>query len=247
LRMALPVGVVAVFTTMFFGDIQGRLMERQQPMKMAAAEVIYHTTKGAGLSLFATGSFSRAPGHLSHNIQVPHVLSLIADFSWNGTQKGMVEINRAEQAKYGPGSYIPILGVTYWAWRAMIGAGTLMLLLGAWGLLLIRRGRIDRSRLFPRLALLGVVLPILANWSGWVFTEMGRQPWVVYGLLKTSDARSPRVATGDVAFTLSGYIVVYAILILIGGWLMLREMRHGPEPAPGDGEAGPPDALALAY
>jgi cytochrome d ubiquinol oxidase subunit I len=122
-----------------------------------------------------------------------------------------------------------------------------MMLMAIAGLVLMRRRRLEAARWFQRFALLGVVLPILANWAGWVFTEIGRQPWVVYGLLKTSDARSPRVSSGDLVFTLTGYIVIYAILIAIGGWLMLREMRHGPEPEPRDGEPAPSTPLALAY
>ncbi len=247
LRLALPITLVAVIATMAFGDGQGRLMEQQQPMKMASAEVLYNTTKGASFSVFATGSFSGFPGHLSHDLRLPHLLSLIVDLSWNGTEKGIVQINRAEQQKYGPGNYVPILGVTYWSFRGMIGAGVLMLLMTIAGVLLMRRRRIDSARWFQRFALLGIILPILANWSGWIFTEMGRQPWIVYGLLKTSDARSPRVSSGDLVFTLTGYIVVYAILIAIGGWLMLREARHGPDPEPSDGDAAPSAPLALAY
>lgn len=130
----------------------------------------------------------------------------------------------------------------------MIGTGVLMLVLAIWGLVLQRRRRLDRARLFQRFALLGVVLPIVANWSGWVFTEMGRQPWVVYGLLRTSGARSPRVSSGEIIFTLAGYIVIYGILIAIGGWLMVREVRHGPEREPRGGAPAPAgDDLALAY
>ena len=83
---------------------------------------------------------------------------------------------------------------------------------------------------FERAALLGVVLPIIANWCGWIFTEVGRQPWVVFGLLKTSQANSPDVsAPSSIAITLAGYIVIYGVLIAVGGWLMWREVKHGPD------------------
>jgi len=232
LRMALPFTLVAVLATMAFGDGQARLMEKQQPMKMAAAEALYNTTKGASFSIFATAGLERHPSHLSKDIRIPHLLSLISDLSWNGTVKGINQINAAEQKKYGPGDYVPIVGVTYWTFRLMIGAGVLMLLISLGGLWLMRKRKLEVSRRFQKLAVLGFVLPILANWTGWIFTEVGRQPWVVFGLLKTSDARSPNVSSADLIITLSGYIVLYGILIAIGGWLMSREIKHGPEPDP---------------
>jgi cytochrome d ubiquinol oxidase subunit I len=250
LRIALPFTLVAVLATMAFGDGQARLMEHQQPMKMAAAEALFNTTKGASFSVFATAGLTRHPSHLSKDIRIPHLLSLISDFSWNGTVQGINQINAAEQKKYGPGDYVPIIGVTYWTFRLMIGAGVLMMVMSLIGLWLMHRRKLERSRVFQWFALLGFVLPILANWTGWIFTEMGRQPWVVFGLLKTSASNSPRVSTGELVFTLTGYIVVYASLIAVGVWLVLREIKHGPEPDPPDGEQPPPITrpdLALAY
>jgi len=232
LRLALPIGTVAVILTMIFGHFQGILMETQQPMKMASAEVLYNTKSGASFSIFATGSFTRFPGHLSTDLRIPHALSILATASWNGNVDGIRQIQATEVKKYGPGNYAPILGVTYWTFRLMIGAGTLMLLLCLAGFIRQRRKSMDRARWFQRLAIVGIFLPILANWTGWIFTEMGRQPWVVYGLLKTSQANSPNVAGGDIIATLAGYILIYGVLIVIGGWLMFREVKHGPEPPP---------------
>jgi cytochrome d ubiquinol oxidase subunit I len=253
LRLALPITLVMVLATMVFGDAQGRLMYKQQPMKMASAEALYNTRKGAPFSIFATGRFSRHPQTLSKDITIPHVLSLIATLSWNGEVKGISQIDRAEQIKYGPGDYVPIVGVTYWTFRLMVGAGILMTLITAVGLVLMRRRRIERFKWFQRIAVIGIFLPILANWTGWIFTEMGRQPWVVYGLLKTSQSNSPNVTSADIVVTLTGYIVLYGILIAIGAWLMIREIKHGPDTGPEDGEQPPPPApatrpeLALSY
>ena len=139
------------------------------------------------------------------------------------------------------------MGVLYWTFRLMIGAGMLMMLITLVGVFLARKGRLERTTWFNRVALLGLVLPILANWSGWIFPELGRQPWVVFGLLKTSQSNSPNVSTTDVIITLSGYIVIYSVLIAIGGWLMWREAEHGPD----EHDSQPPGAdspnLALAY
>src|SRR5665213_3323722 len=123
LRLALPFTLAAVLATMAFGDGQGRLMEKQQPMKMAAAEALYNTTNGASFSIFSTASLTAHPTHLEKDIRIPHLLSLISDLSWNGKVLGINQINHAEQKKYGPGNYIPVIGVTYWTFRLMIGAG----------------------------------------------------------------------------------------------------------------------------
>ena len=253
LRLALPVTLVAVIATMAFGDSQARLMYEQQPMKMAAAEAQYSTKSGAGFSIFADAGFTRHPQQLSRDITVPHLLSLIATLSWNGQVKGINEVNRAEQKRYGPGDYVPIVGVTYWTFRLMVGAGMALMALTLIGLIQMRRRRLARSRWLLRLAVIGGLLPILGNWSGWIFTEVGRQPWIVFGLLRTSQARSPNVSSLDLVLTLSGYLLVYGILIALGGWLMLRELRHGPEPDPDStGPTEPPSPaqrpdLVLAY
>jgi cytochrome bd ubiquinol oxidase subunit I len=228
-------------------------MYQQQPMKMAAAEALYNTKRGAPFSVFATGSFTRHPGALSKDITIPHVLSLIATLSWNGTVKGINQVNAAEQKKYGPGDYVPIVGVTYWTFRLMIGAGLLMALISVVGLVLMGRRKLETARWFQRAAIAGVVLPIVGNWTGWIFTELGRQPWVVFGLLRTSQANSPNVSSLDIVLTLAGYIVIYGVLIVIGGWLMLREIDKGPGSAPRVDDSGLPPApterpeLVLAY
>jgi cytochrome d ubiquinol oxidase subunit I len=250
-RAVLPLTLVAAIGTGAFGHAQGTLMEKQQPMKMAAAEALYKTSRGASLSLFAVGPFERHPKRLNTDIRIPHLLSIIGTASWNGQVKGIDQINREEQAKYGPGDYVPIVGVTYWTFRLMAGAGILLVLLPLLGLLLLRKARLERSRWFLRAAIAGAFLPILANLTGWIFTEMGRQPWVVYGLLKTSQARSPLVGSGSIIFTIVGYTLLYGVLLLVGGRLFLRDIAHGPEAAPEERPAGQPDStrtdLILAY
>lgn len=264
-RKALPMTLVAVLLTMVAGHFQGMLMEEQQPMKMAAAEAQFETEAPAAFSLFATGDLEHNPGHTNVNLRIPHALSLFATGTWNGEVKGINEIQKEEEAKYGPGDYTPIVAVTYWTFRLMVGAGTLMLLVAGIGLLLGRRGTLERSPWFLRIAVGAIVLPHVANLTGWIFTEMGRQPWVVYGLLKTSDANSPTVGAGSLWITLIGYTLIYSVLGAIGGWIALKEIRHGaPPPASasasassssggdGDGDGAAPAAparpdLSLTY
>ena len=255
MRLMLPITLVTVVLTLGFGHGQALLMQDQQPMKMASTEGLYNTTKGAGLSIFAVGPLQRHPNRLQPDIRIPHLESIIATLSWNGSLPGINTENRIEQAKYGPGDYVPIIGVTYWSFRAMIGAGTVMLLIALAGLWLAYRRKLEGSTWFNRLAIAGIFLPILANWSGWIFTEMGRQPWVVYGLLKTSDARSPNVSMASIIISLTAYILVYVTLIAVGARLMVREIKHGPEEppsapggeAPSGGTLAPQPDLVLAY
>ncbi len=251
-RNVLPLVLVSAVLTGASGHGQGMLMEKQQPMKMAAAEALYNTTKGASLSIFAVGPFEHFPKRLNTDIRIPHLLSILGDASWNSKVEGVNQLQREDVAKYGPGDYVPILGVTYWTFRLMAGAGVLLVLIPLLGLLLARRGVLERRRWFLRAAVLGAFLPPLANLTGWVFTEMGRQPWVVYGLLKTSDANSPLVSSSSIVISLVGYTLLYGVLLLIGGRLFLKDMAEGPEEErPATGESGglpqPSSDLVLSY
>ena len=224
-KLALTVGAVAIVATMFFGDNQARLMEKQQPMKMAAAEAIYKTQDGASFSLLTIGNLSGDP---IFQIRVPHMLSVLADNTWDGQVQGIDQIQAKEAAAYGPGNYKPILWVTYWTFRIMVGCGIVMLLGLVWGLWLMYRRKLDTSKWFLRLAVPAVALPFLANATGWIFTEMGRQPWIVYGLLKTSQAVS-HVGTGYVVTTLLGFTAIYTLLAVIDFGLMARYARMDPD------------------
>jgi cytochrome d ubiquinol oxidase subunit I len=252
IRLVLPVTLVAAIATGAFGHAQGTLMEKQQPMKMAAAEALYESTRGASLSVFAVGPFERHPEHLNTDIRIPHLLSIIGTASWDGKVKGINQVNREEIAKYGPGDYVPILGITYWTFRLMAGVGILLVLIPLIGLFLLRRGGMERRRWFLRAAVLGAFLPPLANLTGWIFTEMGRQPWLVYGLLKTNESRSPLVGSATIILSLVGYTVLYGVMLVIGGRLFLKDIAEGPESEPieepgasADGYTRPD--LVLAY
>jgi cytochrome d ubiquinol oxidase subunit I len=251
IRKVLPLTLAAAVLTGAFGHTQGMLMDEQQPMKMAAAEALYKTTKAASLSIFAVAPFEHFPKRLNTDIRIPHLLSLLSTASWNGEVKGVDQLQAEDVKKFGPGDYVPILGVTYWTFRIMAGVGVLLLLIPLLGLWFMRKGLLERKRWFLRAAVAGAFLPPMANLSGWIFTEMGRQPWVVYGLLKTSDARSPLVGSGSIILSLVGYTVLYGILLLVGGKLFLKEMGEGPEPEPSGEPLTPSEErrgdLVLAY
>ncbi|HXP20714.1 MAG TPA: cytochrome ubiquinol oxidase subunit I [Streptosporangiaceae bacterium] len=242
MRLGLIVTLIAGLATAVTGDIQARLMDSQQPMKMAAAEALYNTESGASFSLFTVGTLNGSKELWS--VRVPYLLSLIATLDPHGTVQGINNVERAYTAKYGPGSYKPDIPVTYWSFRLMIGLGMLAVLLALAGLWLTRRGRgrVPRPRWFYRAAIWGVVLPYLATTTGWIFTEMGRQPWTVFGVLKTSQSVSQGVTASSVIISMVAFTLVYAALAAIAGWLAVRHIKAGAppeEPAPASGEPLP--------
>jgi len=242
MRLGLIVTLIAGLATAVTGDIQARLMDSQQPMKMAAAEALYNTESGASFSLFTVGTLNGSKELWS--VRVPYLLSLIATLDPHGTVQGINNVERAYTAKYGPGSYKPDIPVTYWSFRLMIGLGMLAVLLALAGLWLTRRGRgrVPRPRWFYRAAIWGVALPYLATTTGWIFTEMGRQPWTVFGVLKTSQSVSQGVTASSVIISMVAFTLVYAALAAIAGWLAVRHIKAGAppeEPAPASGEPLP--------
>ena len=146
------------------------------------------------------------------SVRVPYLLSLIATMDPHGTVRGIDNVERAYAKKYGPGDYRPYVPVTYWSFRLMIGFGTLAALFALIGLWLTRGRRIPRSRWFYRAAIAAVATPYLANTMGWIFTEMGRQPWTVFGVLQTSQSVSPGVAAGTVLTSLIVFTLLYGVL-----------------------------------
>jgi cytochrome d ubiquinol oxidase subunit I len=239
-RLAAVFTLVSVIGVAISGDVQARLMDNQQPMKMAAAEALYNTQTGASFSLITIGNLAGQP---IFQIRVPHLLSLIANLSWNSTVAGIHQTQAAEAKRFGPGNYAPVIWVTYWSFRLMVGLGFLILAVAGWALLLSRRHQLQRSRRFLKVTLCAIALPYLANTFGWIFTEMGRQPWVVYGLMKTSQAISPTVGAASVAFTLGGFALLYTVLGIVDVMLVVR-LAHRPLH---DEEKPPPAQPALVY
>jgi cytochrome bd ubiquinol oxidase subunit I len=227
-RMALVMTLGAALTASVVGDQLGKLLEEQQAMKMASAEALYKTSKPADLSLFAVAGFEHNPGENRINITIPHGLSLLSG-GWNEEVRGIDDVQAEYEQRYGPGDYVPVVGVTYWSFRLMIAAASGLILLSAAGLLLVRRRRFDSARWFHRLAIGAIALPYVASSAGWIFTEMGRQPWAVQGLLLTKDAVSPGTTRGEVLFSLCGFALVYALLGAVMLRLFVRFAKEGPK------------------
>jgi len=224
--MGLVVSLFATVGVVVSGHIQGQQMTKQQPMKMAAAEALWNTTQGAGLSLFAISDVGQ--GRNVFNIQLPHLLSVMSTNSWNGTVEGINNLQRQYERTYGPGSYVPDVGATYWTFRVMVGAGFLMVFITLIGLWLFRRRELESAKWFLWFAPFAIALPYIANSTGWILTEVGRQPWVVYGVMLTRDASSPTVGFGLVLTTLVGFTVIYGALAVIDAYLLVRYARSEP-------------------
>jgi cytochrome d ubiquinol oxidase subunit I len=236
-RTAAKVGawmlVVSGLLVVVTGDIQARIMTDVQPMKMAAAEALWETTDAAGLSLFTIGTLDGSEEIFS--IRVPFLLSFMATGDPNGTVEGINNLQAQYEAQFGPGDWTPNIPVAFWSFRLMIGAGALAALAAVWLLWRMRKDRMP-SRLMVATAILLPFLPLAANSIGWIFTEMGRQPWIVWGLMTTPLGVSPSNPWYAVAITLLGFTIVYGALAIVEVGLLLRQIRLGlPE---GDAEAG---------
>jgi len=223
------------------GHWMGQVMTEYQPMKMAAAEALWETEQPAAFSLFAIGDIEN--GRNRFNITIPRALSLLSTNTFDGEVLGINPLQAEFEAEHGPGNYIPPVGTIYWSFRLMIGIGFFLTALGAWGVYLLWKRKIGSVRWFHKIAFWSLALPFLANSFGWIVTEIGRQPWAVYGELLVEDSVSPAVSTGEVLTTLIGFTLLYGGLAVVDFYLMAKYAREGVT-----GEDKPDEtAQALAY
>jgi cytochrome bd ubiquinol oxidase subunit I len=238
-RLSLLVLVPAILFAMLVGDELGVIEAQYQPMKIAAAEAQWTTCQPCSFSLFQIGGGNRdqTPTQI---LAIPHLLSLLATNHWNGKVIGLNPLQAQYSKAYGPGYYVPNVFIQYWSMRVMAYTGVLVLLIGLWGLWLIRRKKLATSRRFLWVAIWGAVLPFLMNTAGWLLTESGRQPWIIQGIMLTKNAVSPSVSTVDVAISLAGFVLLYAVLGVVDFLLMLKYSREQLPPARAPSEADAP-------
>ncbi|WP_010541235.1 cytochrome ubiquinol oxidase subunit I [Dietzia alimentaria] len=259
-RLGLLAMVIAGLALVYTGDGQAKLMFDQQPMKMASAESLCHTETDPNFSILTIGTHNNCDG-IQRLIEVPYVLPFLAEGRIDGvTLQGVEELQEQYQEQFGPGNYAPNLFVTYWSFRAMIGfaAGSAALALA--GLWLTRKGRVPDQKWFGWLALIAIPTPFLANSAGWIFTEMGRQPWVVHpnptgvDLIRlTVDQGVSNHPIATVVTSLVSFTLLYAALAVVWFWLMRTHAMAGP--LPGDSQVAgldgaddeQPDSLNFAY
>ncbi|MEJ5199385.1 MAG: cytochrome ubiquinol oxidase subunit I [Anaerolineae bacterium] len=208
------------------GHSQAQHMVQAQPMKMAAAEALWNTEQPASLSLFTIGDMANRRDVFS--IRVPALLSLLSCNNTSCAVQGINELQAAYEKKYGPGDYMPFVVLIYWSFRAMVGAGLLMVLLAAWALYRVARDRIAGPSWLLRILPFALFLPYIANTTGWIMTELGRQPWIVFGVLKTEDAVSPTVSAGMVLASAIIFTVLYGVLMAADVYLLAKYAKAAP-------------------
>ena len=228
-RIALIVLVPAMLFTLLVGDELGVIEGKYQPMKIAAAEAQWTTCQPCSFSLFQIGGGNNdeTPTQI---IEIPHLLSLLATNHWNGQVVGMNELQAQYSKQYGPGNYVPNVFIQYWSMRVMAYLGALVLLISLWGLWLIRRKKLETSRIFLWVAIWSAVLPFAMNTAGWLLTESGRQPWIVQGIMLTKNGISPTVSVTWLWISLIAFILLYGTLGTVNLILMLRYSRRSLEP-----------------
>ncbi|MEK4325408.1 cytochrome ubiquinol oxidase subunit I [Paenibacillus sp. FSL R7-0312] len=227
-EIAAIVGIISSFGVAVAGHAQAQYLVETQPMKMAASEALWgESGDPAPWTIFANIDTDNKTN--SNEIQVPYLLSFLSYSKFSGEVKGMNQLQAEYEQAYGPGDYIPPVKTTFWSFRIMVAAGSLMIALGVYAIYLMWRKKMDKPNTwFMRFMFWGLLLPPIANTSGWIMTEMGRQPWTVFGLMTTEDSVSPNITSGQVLFSVISFTAIYAILgaVLIG--LFVKVIKKGP-------------------
>ena len=231
-KLALIVAVPVTLLQLVVGNRFGAAVTSAHGMKIAASEAQWNTCQPCGFSVFQIGGFTASDPTPSFSITIPRLLSYMADGSFDGQVQGLNELQKQEQRKYGRGNYIPNVEVIYWSMRVMAFAGVLMFLVAAVGAWLYRKRKLERARWFLWTAIAAIALPYIAATAGWILTEMGRQPWIVQGLLLTSEANSPSVSTTWLGISLGVFISLYLALGIVDFVLMRRYARPDPPGQP---------------
>ncbi len=219
LKLAVVAGAIFSLTQLFpTGDLNGADVVRYQPTKLAAMEGLFKTQTGAPLAII--GMPDTTQERLLDPIFVPDTLSFLAYGNFRATVLGLDEYAK---------QLWPPVALTYYAYHIMVGLGTIFIAQMLLGLFLLWRRRLYSARWFLWTLMLALPFPYIANEAGWMVTEVGRQPWLVYGLLKTTAGTSANVAGGEVVFTLLGFCGIYALLSLLFVFLVGRVIHRGPE------------------
>lgn len=218
LGMAMLMAVFVAPLQVFIGDMHGLNTLEHQPMKVAAMEGIWEDEKGAALRLFAIPDQENQTNHFE--IAIPKVSSLILTHEWDGEVKGLKNVAPEDQ---------PPVFIVFWAFRIMVGIGTLMVLVGIFSAYLYWRKKHFTTAWFHKLWMFMTPMGFIALLSGWFVTEVGRQPYTVYGVLRTAESISP-VAASQVAMTLLGFVIAYTFIFGAGIYYIIKQIRKGPQP-----------------
>ena len=219
-RLGLGFALIFSLAELVQGHIHAGEVAKIQPTKLAAMESFWETQADAPQVLFAIPDEKHERNVLEIG-RIPRLLSLLAYHTPAATVKGLKDFPKDER---------PPVTLTFVAFRLMVGLGVLFAVLTVWGW--FRRHQLESSPALLKVMLFAIPLPYIALQAGWIVTEVGRQPWIVYGLMKTKDAVSPVIAASQVGLTFAAFLGVYGLLGLVAFYLISKHARRGPEPAP---------------
>ena len=231
LKIGIIVGVIATIFQLYpSGDFEGQQVADHQPTKLAAMEGLYNTSSGAGVVIL--GQPDTQTQTLDNKIEIPHVLSFLTYRRWTAKVLGLNSFPRTDWP-----DNIPLL---YYSYHIMVGLGTIFIAIMVLAALLLWRQKLWRSRWMLWILMLAMPFPFIANTAGWLTTELGRQPWLIYSLMRTTDGVSTTVSSGNVLFTLIGFAGMYLVMGLLYVVLIVQDVAHGPESSePDDSDALP--------
>lgn len=223
-RIAIIVATASSLLVSMFGHQQAQYIVESQPMKLAAAEALWNTSEDpAPFTLFA--KIDTETQENSYDVQIPGLLSLFSFNKFSGQLEGMNQIQADYEEKYGPGDYIPPVKTVFWTFRTMVFSGMAMLLLGLYGWYASRKDLLEKKPWFTKIMVFAISLPFIANTAGWMMTEIGRQPWVVFGVMQTKDAVSPTVTFNEVLFSFISFTTIYAVLAGVTVYLFTKHIK----------------------
>ena len=215
--------LIGVVTVILVGHLHGQFLVQHQPMKMSSAEALWETQQPAGLALVA--GIDEANKTNTFEISIPGVVSFLSYNNFTSEVKGLNELQQEAVAMYGEGNYIPPVALAFWSFRIMVGTGFLMALLALLAVIWSRKGNVlDKKPAFLKILLFSPLLAYLASTFGWILTEVGRWPWIVYGLQKIEDAVSPNVPAWNIFVSILLFSVLYTVLSALALNLALK---HG--------------------
>lgn len=226
-KLAIIVGVISSLGIAFSGHAQAQYLVQTQPMKMAAAEGLWKDS-GSPAAWTVIASIDTKNHKNNQEMKIPYLLDFLSYGTFSGNVEGMETLQKEYVAKYGKGDYIPPVKTTFWSFRVMSGFGGLLCVIGLVGVFLLWKKKLQDSKWFLRIMVASIAFPFIGSTSGWLMTEIGRQPWTVFGFMQTAASVSPNVTAGQLLFSIIAFITMYSILAVVMIYLFVRTFKEGP-------------------
>jgi cytochrome bd ubiquinol oxidase subunit I len=228
LRIGVIVGIIAAVLQLFpTGDIQGKLVAYNQPVTLAAMEGLFDSQDGAPLAILGQPDIPNR--RLDNPLQIPSMLSFLTYRKWRAHVRGLDAFPQTD--------WPDTIELLYYSYHVMVGLGTIFIAIMALAAMLLWRQKLFESHWMLWVIMLSAPLPYIANTAGWMTAELGRQPWLIYGIMRTAHGFSPRVGAGNAWFTLLGFMGMYTLLAILWLFMVYREIENGPEPEPSEVKA----------